>query len=227
MEWLWDFIKLFLDLDDTLGKVLHEYGAWTYGILTLIIFMETGLVVTPFLPGDSLLFTAGAFAAIGDLDMKWIVLLLSAAAILGDTVNYHIGWYLGPKVFKEKSRWFRKEYLDQTHAFYERYGAKTIVIARFVPFVRTFAPFVAGVGKMSYWKFLFYNATGGIVWVVSLSYVGYFFGNIPVVKRHFSVVILGIIVVSCLPAAIEYVRERRRARSLGTSATDRNAAPRP
>lgn len=214
MEWLSDFVNLFLKLDETLGQVIHDYGPWTYGILTLIVFMETGLVVTPFLPGDSLLFTAGALAAIGDLDMKWVLLLLSAAAILGDTVNYHIGYYLGPKLFRSDSaRFLKKKHLDQTHRFYERYGAKTIVIARFVPIVRTFAPFVAGLGKMNYWKFLLYNASGGIFWVVSLSYAGYFFGNIEIVKRHFSLVILGIIAVSCLPAAIEFLRGRRRARA--------------
>ncbi len=220
MEWLSDFIKLFLKLDETLGRVIQDYGAWTYGILALIVFMETAFVVTPFLPGDSLLFAAGAFAAGDKLDMKWILILLSAAAIIGDTVNYRIGYYLGPKMFRsQKSRFFRREYLDRTRAFYERYGPKTIVIARFVPIIRTFAPFVAGIGRMSYWRFLFYNAAGGIFWVVSLGYVGYFFGNIPIVQKHFSLVILGIIVISCLPAVIEFLRERRRLRA--------EAAPQP
>ncbi len=216
MEWLTHFIQAFIKLDDTLGGFIHDYGAWTYGLLFLIVFLETGLVVTPFLPGDSLLFTAGAFAALrkdnpAHLEMSWVLLLLSAAAVLGDTVNYHIGWYLGPKVFKrEKSWFFRREYLDRTHAFYERYGGKTIIIARFVPVIRTFAPFVAGIGKMSYLRFLSYNVVGGVFWVVSLSYVGYFFGNIAWVKAHFGAVIIGIIVVSCLPAVIEYLRERKR-----------------
>lgn len=211
MDWLKHFFDLFIHLDNTLGGVIQDYGAWTYGLLCLIVFLETGLVVTPFLPGDSLLFTAGAFAAIGKLDMALVLLLLSAAAVLGDTVNYHIGWYVGPKVFHgEKSRFFRREYLDRTHAFYERYGGKTIIIARFVPVIRTFAPFVAGIGKMSYLRFLSYNVVGGVFWVVSLSYVGYFFGNIPWVKAHFGAVVIGIIAVSCLPAVIEYLRERKR-----------------
>lgn len=214
MEWLSDVVDKLLHLDKTLGDVIQEYGAWTYGILTLIVFMETAFVVTPFLPGDSLLFAAGTFAAFGKLEMVWITVLLSAAAIVGDTVNYHIGYYLGPKVFRsEKSRFFRREYLDRTRAFYERYGPKTIVIARFVPIIRTFAPFVAGVGRMSYPRFLFYNAAGGIFWVVSLSYLGYFFGTREVVQKNFSLVILAIIAISCLPAGIEFLRERRRARA--------------
>lgn len=213
MEWLSQVVDLLLHLDETLKEVISKYGTWTYAILTLIVFLETGVVVTPFLPGDSLLFAAGALAAVGDLDMKWILLLLSAAAILGDTMNYHIGYYLGSKLFRsDRARFLNRKHIERTHRFYERYGAKTIVIARFVPIVRTFAPFVAGIGRMSYWKFLFYNASGGIFWVVSLSYAGYFFGNIPIVQTHISLVILGIIVVSCLPAVIELIRERRRAR---------------
>ena len=175
----------------------------------IIIFLETGLVVTPFLPGDSLLFAAGAFAALGALDMTWLFVLLSIAAIGGDTVNYWIGAYVGPKVFhKEKVRFLNREYLDRTHQFYEKYGGKTIIIARFVPIIRTFAPFVAGIGSMTYWKFISYNVIGGIAWIVLCTLAGYFFGNLPIVKENFSLVILAIIIISILPGIIEYLRQR-------------------
>jgi len=206
------FVDLFIHLDKYLGSVILDYGAWTYLILFLIVFCETGLVVTPILPGDSLLFAIGTFCAMGYLDPYKILPLLSLAAILGDTVNYAVGHYIGPRVFHYKdSKIFRKEYIDKTHEFYEKYGGKTIIIARFVPIVRTFAPFVAGVGAMSYSKFLAYNVAGGILWVFSVTLAGYYFGNIPVVKNNFTLVIMGIIVVSMLPGVIEYVRHKRRA----------------
>ncbi|HAT72643.1 MAG TPA: DedA family protein [Elusimicrobia bacterium] len=206
--------NVFLHLDKTLGAVIQDYGAWTYLILFLIIFCETGLVVTPILPGDSLLFAVGVFGGLGDLDIKLTLALLSVAAVLGDMVNYAVGKFIGPKVFHyEDSRIFKKEYLRKTHAFYEKYGGKTIIIARFVPIVRTFAPFVAGVGAMTYGKFLSYNVAGGLLWVFSITLAGYFFGNIPVVKSNFTVVILAIVFISVLPGIIEYIRHRRAARA--------------
>ncbi|MBI4349834.1 MAG: DedA family protein [Elusimicrobia bacterium] len=212
--WLVHALNVLLHLDKYLGGVIQDYGAWTYLILFLIIFCETGLVVTPILPGDSLLFAIGTFCGLGYLDLYLTLGLLSVAAILGDTVNYGVGKYIGPKVFHyENSRIFRKEYLRKTHAFYEKYGGKTIIIARFVPIVRTFAPFVAGVGAMTYGKFLAYNVAGGLLWVFSVTLAGYFFGNIPVVKNNFTAVILGIIFVSVLPGLIEYIRHRRAAKA--------------
>jgi membrane-associated protein len=210
MEVISHFIDLFLHLDRHLAEVMQEYGLWTYLILFLIVFCETGLVVTPLLPGDSLLFAAGALAAISGSPLNVVLLfvLLSSAAILGDTVNYWIGSYVGPKAFEKNVRFLKKEYLDKTHNFYERYGGKTIIIARFVPIVRTFAPFVAGVGTMTYWRFLLYNVVGGIAWVAICLYAGYLFGNIPVVKRNFSLVIIAIVLVSLLPGFVEYLRHR-------------------
>ncbi|OGR69112.1 MAG: hypothetical protein A2081_06300 [Elusimicrobia bacterium GWC2_61_19] len=206
--------NVFLHLDKTLGAVIKDYGAWTYLILFLIIFCETGLVVTPILPGDSLLFAIGVFCGLGDLDIYSVLVLLTAAAILGDTVNYGVGKFVGPKVFHyENSMIFKKEYLKKTHAFYEKYGGKTIIIARFVPIVRTFAPFVAGVGAMTYGKFLAYNVAGGLLWVFSVTLAGYFFGNIPMVKNNFTAVILAIIFISMLPGLVEYIRHRRSARA--------------
>jgi membrane-associated protein len=223
MELIHWFVDFFLHLDRHLAEVIQGYGVWTYGLLFLIIFLETGLVVTPFLPGDSLLFAAGSFAAIdaagGEpvLNVGLLFVLLSVAAILGDTANYAIGHFLGPKVFHyPKSRLFNPEHLRRTHAFYERYGGKTIIIARFVPIVRTFAPFVAGIGAMSYLRFLAYNVTGGLLWVAICLFSGYFFGNLPFVRSNFSVVILVIILISVLPAVVEYLRhlaEKRRARA--------------
>ncbi|HXG65322.1 MAG TPA: DedA family protein [Blastocatellia bacterium] len=209
MELISKLIDLFLHLDQHLSAIIQEYGVWTYLILFLIIFLETGLVVTPFLPGDSLLFAAGTFAALGDLDPILLFILLSVAAILGDTVNYWIGHYVGPKVFyRDDVRFLNKKHLERTHQFYERYGGKTIIIARFVPIIRTFAPFVAGVGSMTYWKFITYNIVGGVLWVGSCVYAGYLFGNIPIVKKNFSLVILAIVFISILPAIIEYLRHR-------------------
>lgn len=212
MEILRNIIEVFLHLDKHLNIVIENYGIWTYLILFLIIFCETGFVVTPFLPGDSLLFAAGNFAAIGLFDPWLLFLLLSGAAILGDTVNYSIGRFIGPTVFqKEGSRIFKKEHLERTHRFYKKYGGKTIILARFVPIVRTFAPFVAGVGTMSYGRFAAFNITGGVVWVGLFVSGGYYFGSLPLVKQNFTAVILGIIIISILPGVIEYLRHRRQA----------------
>lgn len=204
-------LDLILHLDRHLHDLTAEYGVWTYAILFAIVFCETGLVVTPFLPGDSLLFAAGAIASLGSLDV-WIVgFLLVCAAILGDTVNYHLGMYLGPKVLRSESNWlFNRKHLDRTHAFFERYGGKTIILARFVPIVRTFAPFVAGVGAMRYRRFLAYNVVGGVIWVGGFVTAGYLFGQLPFIKKNFSLVILGIIFVSLLPMVYEYWQSRRQ-----------------
>jgi membrane-associated protein len=219
MELVHWFVDFFLHLDRHLAEVIQSYGTWTYALLFAIVFLETGLVVTPFLPGDSLLFAAGSFAALQQPDgspvlgLPLLFLLLSAAAILGDTANYAIGAYLGPKVFHfPKSRFFNPEHLRKTHVFYEKYGGKTIIIARFVPIVRTFAPFVAGIGAMSYARFLAYNVIGGLLWVAVCLSGGYFFGNLPFVRKNFSVVILAIIFISILPALVEYLRHRAQTR---------------
>jgi membrane-associated protein len=219
MELVHWFVDFFLHLDRHLAEVIQAYGTWTYALLFMIVFLETGLVVTPILPGDSLLFAAGSFATLGALDIGLLFALLSVAAVLGDTVNYAIGHYLGPKVFHyERSRFFNPDHLRKTHAFYEKYGGKTIIIARFVPIVRTFAPFVAGIGAMSYPRFLAYNVVGGLLWVAVCLFAGYFFGNLPFVKKNFSLVILAIVVVSILPAVVEYLRHRREAARGGVTA---------
>lgn len=210
MELVKYLVDLFLHLDEYLNLIIQNYGTWTYLILFLIIFLETGLVVTPFLPGDSLLFAAGAFAGLGSLNPGVLFLLLSIAAIVGDTVNYWIGHYIGPRAFSGNIRFLKKEYLDRTHDFYERHGGKTIILARFVPIIRTFAPFVAGVGEMSYRHFITYNVIGGIVWVAIFIFGGYFFGNLEFVQDNFSFVVLAIIILSVLPAVVEVVRERTR-----------------
>jgi membrane-associated protein len=215
MELIINVIDFFIHLDRYLGSLLQDFGGWTYLILFLVIFCETGLVVTPILPGDSLLFALGAFAANpylkGPLELEWLLITLTTAAILGDTVNYAIGKFLGPKVFHyEDSRFFRKEYLERTHQFYEKFGGKTIVIARFMPIIRTFAPFVAGIGRMTYRKFVVFNITGGVFWIASFLLGGYYFGNIPTVKANFTLVLLVIVVISVLPGFIEYLRQRRR-----------------
>jgi membrane-associated protein len=210
MEWLSYFFDILLHSDKHLADIFTQYGLWIYAILFLIIFAETGFVVTPFLPGDSLLFATGALAATGGFNPHLMVVLLIVAAILGDTVNYWIGSYFGVKVFnKPKSRFFNPEHLRRTHAFYEKYGGKTIIFARFIPIIRTFAPFVAGIGEMSYAKFLAFNVIGGIVWVASFIYTGFWFGGMPIVKKNFTLVILAIIVISILPAVIEVWRHRR------------------
>ena len=209
MDFVYTLIDFVLHLDKHLAEVIHSYGNWTYAILFTIVFLETGLVVTPILPGDSLLFAAGSFAALGALEPWTLFLLLTVAAILGDTLNYAIGHYLGPKVFHfPRSRFFNPDHLKKTHEFYEKYGGKTIIIARFVPIVRTFAPFVAGIGSMSYARFLSYNVFGGVLWVGLCIGAGYFFGNLPFVKKNFSVVIIGIVFVSVLPAVFEFLRHR-------------------
>jgi membrane-associated protein len=210
-------IDIFLHLDEHLRRILDQYGLWTYLILFLIVFCETGLVVTPFLPGDSLLFAAGAFAALESLSLPWLLVLLSVAAILGDTVNYWVGHFLGARLLNAKRfRVVRPEHLAYTHEFYEKYGGKTIIFARFVPIVRTLAPFVAGLGTMSYGRFMSYNVIGGIAWVVICTVAGFFFGNIPIVQDNFSLVVLAIIALSLVPALWEIYRartlRRRRAR---------------
>ncbi len=203
MDLLRQFLDFFIHLDVHLGEIIRNYGTWTYAILVLIIFCETGLVVLPLLPGDSLLFAAGTFAALGDLNPWLLNGLLVIAAIVGDTVNYWIGKAVGPRAFSGNVRFLKRDYLERTQRFYDRHGGKTIILARFVPIVRTFAPFVAGVGTMNYPRFLLYNVVGAVVWVTLFVWLGYLFGNIPVVKERFSLVILAIIVVSVLPIALE------------------------
>ena len=209
MDMITTFIDMFMHLDKHLDLIIAKYGMWTHAILFLIIFCETGLVVTPLLPGDSLLFAVGTFAALGSLDLKVLSVSLSVAAIAGDTVNYWIGYFVGPKVFsKENSRFFNRDYLDRTHRFYERYGGKTIIIARFIPVLRTFAPFVAGIGRMTYARFIIYNVAGGVAWIGMFLCGGYFFGSLPFIKQNFSLVILAIIVISMLPGLIEFLRHK-------------------
>lgn len=214
MDFIKNFISFFLHIDKHLTELAQNYGTWAYGILFLIVFCETGLVVTPFLPGDSLLFAAGALAAQGAFDVNLLALLLFIAAVVGDAVNYSIGRRMGPAVFeRQNSRVFKPEYLARTHRFFEKYGSKTIVLARFVPIVRTFAPFLAGVGTMSYAKFAAYNITGAALWISIFTYAGYFFGTTPVVQRNFKLVILMIIIISILPAVYEVLKARKEARS--------------
>ena len=208
MEFIQYLIDLFLHLDKHLHEIILQYGVLTYVILFGVIFAETGLVFTPFLPGDSLLFAAGTFAAIGSLNVHLLFILLTIAAIIGDTVNYWVGNYLGPKVFEKKIRFLKKEHLEKTHQFYEKHGGKTIIIARFIPIIRTFAPFVAGIGAMTYSKFILYNIVGGILWCALFVYGGYFFGNLPIVKNNFSIVIIVIIIISVLPGVIEFARHK-------------------
>jgi len=203
-------VDLFLHLDRHLGEFVQLHGAWTYGLLFAIVFLETGVVVTPFLPGDSLLFACGALVATGALDPSLLFIVMGAAAILGDTANYSIGKAIGPRAFTGHVRFLKREHLMRTHAFYERHGGKTIFLARFIPIIRTFAPFVAGIGTMSYARFVGYNVFGAIAWVGLGLGAGFAFGNIPAVRNNFSLVILGIIAVSMLPLLIEYLRHRRR-----------------
>ena len=209
MEWISSFVDVILHLDQHLLVLVQNYGAWIYGILFIILFCETGLVVTPFLPGDSLLFVAGAIAGAGSMNVYLLVVLLLAAAVLGDSLNYAIGHYIGPKVFRFDDSWFfKKAYVERTHRFFERHGGKTIVLARFVPIIRTYAPFVAGIGAMDYRRFLLFNVAGAVLWVASLTYAGYFFGNLPAVKNNLSLVILGIIVLSISPGIVELLRHK-------------------
>jgi membrane-associated protein len=204
--WFWD---LLVHLDQHLAVLLQQYGTWVYLILFLIVFCETGLVVTPFLPGDSLLFVSGTLWATSGMEVELLAVTLVCAALCGDNVNYWVGRYIGPRVFRwEHSRWFNRHALDRTHEFYERHGGKTLIIARFVPLVRTFAPFVAGVGSMSYARFLAYSVAAALLWVLSLVYAGYFFGNVPWVRSNLTIVIFGIIALSLAPIAVGYVRHR-------------------
>jgi len=210
MDLLSGFVDLILHLDQHLRELVQTYGAWVYAVLFLIVFLETGVVVTPFLPGDSLLFVAGTIAAAGELDIHGLVLLLIAAAVAGDSLNYAIGRYLGPRVFRfDDSRFFKRAYVDRTHAFFERHGGKAIIIARFVPIVRTYAPFVAGIGAMRYRRFLMFNVTGAVLWVALLAYAGFFFGNLPLVRNNLTAVVLGIILLSVMPGIVEFWRARR------------------
>jgi membrane-associated protein len=208
MELLRAILDFFLHLDKYLDKIILEYGFWTYIILFLVIFVETGLVIMPFLPGDSLLFAAGSFAARGSLNVWYVMILLFIAAFLGDTLNYLIGKYIGPRVYKKDFLLIKKAHLIKTQAFYKKHGGKTIIIARFIPIIRTFAPFIAGVGNMNYSKFISYNIIGGAVWITGLTLLGYFFGQIPIVQKNFELVILTIIVLSILPPVIEVLRHK-------------------
>lgn len=209
MDFIYYLFDLFIHLDKHIAEIIQQYGTLTYIILFLVIFAETGLVFTPFLPGDSLLFAAGAFAAKGSFDVNLLFLILAVAAILGDTINYWIGHFFGMKVFNLNIKFLKKEYVDRTHQFYEKYGGKTIIIARFVPIVRTFAPFVAGIGAMTYSKFFQFNIIGGILWTAIFIYSGYFFGNLEFVKNNFSFIVLAIIIISVLPGISEYIRHKR------------------
>ena len=214
-------IDFILHIDQHLAEIVASYGMWTYGLLFLIIFAETGLVIMPLLPGDSLLFAAGALCALPDshLNVHLMALMLFVAAVLGDTVNYWVGHKVGPAVFKrEDSIWLRKKHLERAHEFFEKYGGRAIILARFVPIVRTFVPFVAGVGAMTYPRFIAYNIIGGFVWIYAFLYLGYFFGNLPVVKENFGLVIIAIIILSVLPMVIEFVREWNKKRKATASA---------
>lgn len=202
-------IHFFLHIDQYLATIIQQYGLWTYPLLFLIMFIETGCIIMPFLPGDSLLFAAGTMAAIGGLNIHWLSLILLLAAILGDAVNYGLGYWLGPKVFnKQDSFLFKKIYLQRAHAFYEKHGGQTIIFARFIPILRSFVPFIAGVARMDYACFTFFNVIGGIAWVYIIMYVSYFFGNIPVVRNNFSLVVVAIIVLSVVPMGIGYLRHK-------------------
>jgi len=216
-----DLIDFVLHLDKHLASLVSTYGTWTYGILCLVLFCETGLVVTPFLPGDSLLFAVGTIASTGALDVRVLFPLLSAAVFVGDSTNYWIGRVVGPRVFHaDTGRFLNKRHLERTHQFYEKHGGKTIVFARFLPFVRTFAPFVAGIGRMNYGHFLLYSIFGGFFWVGLFVHAGYWFGNIPFVKKNFSLVIIAIILISMIPPFIEYMRHRNASRRAAVAASD-------
>lgn len=212
MEYLASFVDLVLHLDHHLELLVQQYGVWIYAILFAVIFSETGFVVTPFLPGDSLLFVAGTLAAVGGMDIGALLVVLTLAAVLGNTLNYQIGRYLGPRVFQwPDSRFFNRGALERTHAFYERHGGKTLVLSRFMPLVRTFAPFVAGIGTMHWGRFQLYNVAGALAWISSLSLAGYFFGNLPWVRQNLSLVVVGIVFVSLLPALFSWLAQRRAA----------------
>ncbi|MBC7364267.1 MAG: VTT domain-containing protein [Candidatus Aminicenantes bacterium] len=213
MKFILKLFEIAIHLDRYIGDVIKQFGLWTYLLLFFVIFAETGFVVTPFFPGDSLLFAVGAVASLGQLHITSLYFLLSAAAFLGNITNYWIGYRLGPGIFKkENARFLNKNYLEKTHRFYEKHGGKTIIIARFLPFIRTFAPFVAGIGRMTYWKFMLFSAVSSFLWVALFLFGGYFFGNLPVVKKNFSLVIVAIIVISVVPAVAGYLRERKTRR---------------
>jgi membrane-associated protein len=210
MEIINFFIDFILHLDQHLNDIIQNYGLWTYLILFVIIFLETGFVIMPFLPGDSLLFAAGTFSAIGSLNVWLLWLIVFIAAVLGDTVNYWVGNKVGPRVFDQDIRFLKREYLEKTQHFYEKHGGKTIILARFVPIVRTFAPFVAGVGTMNYGRFFTYNILGAFLWATIFIFLGYFFGNIPFIQSNFELTIFAIILISIVPMVIEYVRSKAR-----------------
>jgi membrane-associated protein len=212
MQIVSELVDFILHLDVHLNSIIQNFGVWTYLILFAIIFMETGFVITPFLPGDSLLFAAGSFAALGSLNIWTLFITLTLAAILGDTLNYWIGHYIGPRAFSGNVRFLKKEYLDRTHEFFEKHGGKTIILARFIPIIRTFAPFVAGIGAMEYPRFFFFNVTGAVLWVGLFTFGGYFFGNLPFVQDNFTIVILAIIVISVLPGVFEFLRDKYKSR---------------
>ncbi|MCX7770910.1 MAG: DedA family protein [Proteobacteria bacterium] len=214
MDFIGEIFSYLLHLDRHLAVLIQKYGAYTYVIFFLIVFCETGLVVTPFLPGDSLLFAAGTFCALGSLNVHFLSIILIVSAILGDTVNYWIGNKFGERILSKNNKLIKKEHLIKTQKFYEKHGGKTIILARFVPIVRTFAPFVAGIGKMNYSKFLTFNVVGGIAWVVIFVYGGYFFGNIPIIKNNFTITIMIIILLSITPGLIEYVRHKLEKRKI-------------
>lgn len=199
-----------MHLDKNLGLVIQNYGVWTYLILFLILFAETGFVITPFLPGDSLLFVAGAFAESGSFELKILIILLTLAAVLGDTLNYQIGQLVGPKVFSKEVHFLNKNNLESTNQFYKKHGGKTIIIARFIPIIRTFAPFIAGIGAMTYWRFLLYNVIGGLTWASCFVFGGYFFGKLPIVRNNFTLVIFAIIFISIMPGIISYLQTKRQ-----------------
>jgi len=209
MNWILKVVDFILHVDTYLNDIITRYGAWTYGLLFFVIFMETGFVVTPFLPGDSLIFAAATFAARGALNLWLMFILLSIAAVGGDTTNYWIGHAIGAKAYTGEVKWIKKEYMDRTHAFFEKHGGKTIFLARFVPIIRTFAPFVAGVSEMSYGHFITWNLVGGVTWVATFTLLGYFFGNIPFVQNNFELVIIAIVLISLIPAVVEGLNARK------------------
>ena len=218
MDWLTDLFHWFVDfvlhMDKHLDAIVRSMGLWSYALLFAVVFIETGVVVMPFLPGDSLLFAAGSIAALGSFQVVWLWALMALAAILGDTANYWIGHFVGPRVFREDVRWLKREYLERTQKFYEKHGGKTIFLARFIPIIRTFAPFVAGIGRMRYGYFITYNVVGGLVWTAIFTFGGYFFGNLPFVRENFSLIVIAIIVISVLPAVYEVIKAKREAKTV-------------